>query len=43
MAQLLDTFDGAAEVPGVPRLVPIATYGYFRRSAPAPKPAPDAA
>lgn len=42
MAQLLDTFDGAAEVPGVPRLVPIATYGYFRRSAPASKPVPDA-
>ena len=41
MAQLLDTFDGAAEVPGVPRLVPIATRRYFARNNPVSKTTPD--
>ena len=41
MAQLLDTFDGAAEVPGVPRLVPISTRRYFARNNPVSKTTPD--
>jgi len=47
MGHLLEMFDGAAEQPGVPRLVPIATRGYFGRSNPAPAapatPAPEPA